>query len=89
MIFSKNQNKKNELKKLFSLKFNSMNSFVSSFVNSLMILSKNPNNKYEWYFKNICKYKYEYESVDKFNWIGRWFQMNSLMNLNEFVNEFK
>ena len=33
--------KKNELKKLFSLGFKSMNSFV----NSLMIFTKNPNNK--------------------------------------------
>ena len=36
-----NKNQKNKLKKLFSLRFNSMN--------SLMIFSKNPNNKNEWY----------------------------------------
>ena len=35
--------KKNELKKLFSVRFNSMNSHL----NSLMIFSKNPNNKNE------------------------------------------
>ena len=27
--------------------------------------------------------------VDIFNWICGWIQMNSLMNFNEFVNEFK
>ena len=29
------------------------------------------------------------KSVDKFNWICGWNQMNSLMNFNEFVDEFK
>jgi len=29
------------------------------------------------------------ESVDKFNWICGWIQMNSMMNFIEFVNEFK
>ena len=28
------------------------------------------------------------ESVDKFNWICGWIQMNSLMIFNEFVDEF-
>ena len=64
---------------------------MNSFVNSLMIFSKNPNNKNEWYFQKICKYFKE--SFDNFNRICRWIQMNSLMNLlmnlNEFVDEFK
>ena len=29
------------------------------------------------------------ESVDKFNWICGWIQMNSLMNSNQFIDEFK
>ena len=29
------------------------------------------------------------ESVDKFNWICGWIQMNLLMDSNEFIDEFK
>ena len=56
-------------------------------MNSLMIVSKNPNNKNElcfWKFVNIFN-----ESVDKFNWICGWIQMNLSMNSNEFVYELK
>ena len=52
---------KKKLKQLFSHRFNSMNSFV----NSLMIFSKNPNNKMSDVlrkFVNVLN-----ESVDKFN----------------------
>ena len=61
--------------------FNSMNSYV----NSLMILLKNTNNKKEWYFEKICKFLNE--SVDEHNWIYRWIQMNSLRNSIEFIEE--
>ena len=53
---------------------------MNSYVNSLMILLKNTNNKKEWYFEKICKFLNE--SVDEHNWIYRWIQMNSLMNFN-------
>ena len=48
---------------------------------------------------DICKQNFEKnkrkfvnilnESVEKFNWICGWIQMNSLMNFSEFFNEFK
>ena len=89
--------------KKLRLRFNSMNSFVNSF----MIFSKNPNNKNEWYFwkfVNILNGWYiqlnlrmnSNEFIDEFKWIHWWILMNLLMNsnqfvdkLNEFVDEFK
>ena len=45
---TKNLDKAKKLiKKHFRLRFNKMNSFVNSSVNSLMIFSKNPNNNNE------------------------------------------
>ena len=75
--------------KKLRLRFNSMNSFVNSF----MIFSKNPNNKNEWYFLKICKHFkwliYSIEFADEFKWIHWWILMNLLMNSNQFVDEFK
>ena len=75
--------KKNELKKIFSLRFNSMNSFV----NSLMIFLKIQKIEMSDIFRKFVNILNE--SVDKFNWICGLIKMNSLMNFHEFIDEFK